>query len=101
MSCELCTEGVETHPDDYVRVVIEDRNYARPMYVCPKCLHKIQRCYLCRWYIEKREKCYESPFAVSKKPKDWCGRWKQAEPILVKENDKEEVEDGCPKFELV
>lgn len=99
--CELCAKGAMTHPDDFVRIVIDERSYGRPMYLCPRCLRKIQRCYLCRWYNEDLKKCFEGPFTVTKKPKDGCGHWKQDEPVFVKENSREEVERGCPKFALV
>lgn len=99
--CELCAEGIVTHSDDYVRVVIDERDYGRPMYLCPKCLQRIKRCYLCRWYDEGNRRCLEGPFIVKKNTKDRCGRWKQDAPVIVEETPKEEVKRGCPKFVLV
>lgn len=89
-----------THPDDSVRIVIEEKNYARPMYLCSDCILGIQQCRLCRWFKEELKKCFESPYSVTKSPNDGCSRWKQDEPIYVSENDREEVANGSPKFAL-
>lgn len=98
--CELCAEGGVTHPDDMVRVVVHGKNYARPMYLCPGCLRDLQQCSYCRWFNEDTKKCFESPYTVTKEQDDGCGRWKQDEPLIVLENEREEVADGSPRFSL-
>ena len=95
MACELCTGGTETHPDDLIRIMVENTNYCRPAYVCPRCLRKFQRCKWCRWY--ENNKCRQGPFTVTKGPMDYCGYWRQDKPVRV-----EKMEEGCKsKFRLV
>ena len=97
--CDLCT-GCVTYPDDFVRGVVAGKDYARPIHLCPECLEELRKCRLCRWF-NGTNKCLESPYTVSKKPNDGCGQWRQKRPIVVQENEREEVMSGSPKFFMV